>query len=183
MSEELAQNEGVAEYIRQLIWGAVENSLENVKQLEQKPEPAIPQVERPQLEVEMPLQCDPEHMALEEFYPEAKIPSLINQWGPDIKKDIDNLSKVINLNGKPINILRVIDLKNELAKHNLPKHGKQQHLIYRLTNYLRQNPHKCDPKGTNRGPDMAGGGSSAPIAATIQQGQVICLKQFPGYLV
>ena len=80
---------------------------------------------------------------------------------------------VMKLNGKPIDILRVVDLKEELAKRDLPKHGKKQDLVQRLTNYLQQNPHECDAEG----PDMGGGGSSAPIAATVQQGQVIRSRQ------
>ena len=46
----------------------------------------------------------------------------------------------MKINGKPINILRVVDLKEELAKRGLPKHGKQRDLIFRLTKYLKSNP-------------------------------------------
>ena len=80
----------------------------------------------------------------------------------------------MKLNGKPIDILRVVDLKEELAKRDLPKHGKKQDLVQRLANYLQQNPHECDTEG----PDMGAEGGSAPNAsATIQQGQVICSKE------
>ena len=83
-----------------------------------------------------------------------------------------NYGIVMKLNGKPIDILRVVDLKEELAKRDLPRHGKKQDLVQRLTNYLQQNPHECDAEEPDTGPDMAGGGGSAPIAATAQQGQV-----------
>ena len=64
----------------------------------------------------------------------------------------------MRINGKPINILRVVDLKEELAKRGLPKHGKQRDLIFRLTKYLKSNPHECDPEVPDIGPDKAGGG-------------------------
>ena len=76
----------------------------------------------------------------------------------------------MKLNGKPIDILRVVDLKEELAKRDLPKHGKKQDLVQRLTTYLEQNPHECDAEGS----DDAGGGGGAAV----QQGQVIRLTTF-----
>ena len=83
----------------------------------------------------------------------------------------------MKLNGKPIDILRVLDLKEELAKRDLPKHGDKQRLQQRLANYLRQNPHECDSDGPDIWPDSVGGGGSALIAASVQQGQVIHSKQ------
>jgi len=74
----------------------------------------------------------------------------------------------MKLNGKPIDILRVVDLKEELAKRDLPKHGKKQDLVQRLANYLQQNPHECDAEGPDIGPDVAGGGESAPISSPIK---------------
>ena len=231
MSEQLTQNEPVEEYIRKLLWRAVEyglakraaeHALANTQQLEQGPEPLVPQVERSQSAIEMTQQCDPEHLASEvtqadgqkvltvapesaPSYPEAQNPSNNGEWPfkcdfvgcsklftnadtlkshspmhegyqqliPKDKNDIDNLSKVVSLNGKLIKFLRVIDLKRELGKRNLPKHGKQRDLIHRLTKYLQQNPHECDPKGPDRVPNTTDGGSSAPNATTFQQGQVI----------
>ena len=48
----------------------------------------------------------------------------------------------MKLNGKPIDKLLVADLKEELAKRDLPKHGKKQDLVQRLTNHLQQNHHE-----------------------------------------
>ena len=65
---------------------------------------------------------------------------------------------VMKLNGKPVELLSVIDLQQELAKRDLPKHwtktGKRQALVDRLKNYLQQNPHECDPEDQDRGPDV-----------------------------
>ena len=75
--------------------------------------------------------------------------------------EMDKLSKVMKLNGKPINVLTVLALKKELDKRNLPKHcsktGKKHDLVFRLTNYLQQNPHECDPDGPDGRPNTAGG--------------------------
>ena len=54
---------------------------------------------------------------------------------------------VMKLNGKPIDILRVLDLKEGLAKRDLPKHGNKQQQVQRLAKYLQQNPNECDTDG------------------------------------
>ena len=123
---------------------------------------------------------------------------------------------------QPIDVLRVVDLKEELAKHGLPKHGIKRDQVKRLTNYLqktadeefvrsliesafwytvsgtedrgRDGTNKDQEVATNAyessnddneahgGSDKAEGGGSTRIAATVQQGQVICLNQFPWIL-
>ena len=63
---------------------------------------------------------------------------------------------MMKLNGKPLDVLRVVDLKEELTKRDLPKHGKKQDLIQRLAAYLQQNPQECDAE------DDGGGGEAPP---------------------
>ena len=74
--------------------------------------------------------------------PNDKAINVVNLFNPN---DI-----VMRLKEKPVELLGVIDLKKELAKHNLPKHwtktGKKRELVERLKNYLGQNPHGCDPE-------------------------------------
>ena len=49
------------------------------------------------------------------------------------------------INGKPLNALRVVDLKVELEKRGLPKSGNKNDLIERLSHYLvRQAQNKND---------------------------------------
>ena len=78
---------------------------------------------------------------VEKRYPKSK----------DTFDSLNELSKTMKLNGRPISLLRVCDLKEELAKRNLPKHGKQLQLVLRLTHHLQQNPHECDQEGPNSG--------------------------------
>ena len=80
--------------------------------------------------------------------------ALVEKRYPKTKDTFDSLnelSKTMKLNGRPISLLRVCDLKVELAKRNLPKHGKQVQLVLRLTHHLQQNPHECDQEGHNSG--------------------------------
>ena len=51
------------------------------------------------------------------------------------------------LNGRPVHLLRVFELREELGKRNLPKHGKQVQLVLRLTHHLQQNPHEWPNSG------------------------------------
>ena len=52
------------------------------------------------------------------------------------------------INGKPLNALRVVDLKVELEKRGLPKSGNKNDLIERLSHYLvRQAQNKNDFPG------------------------------------
>ena len=81
---------------------------------------------------------------------------------PDIEDNLKKLSKVMKLNGRVINFLRVLDLKKELGKRDLPKHGNQQQLVYRLTYYLQHNPHECDPEESNSGADLVRESSKDP---------------------
>ena len=69
------------------------------------------------------------------------------------------------INGKPLNTLRVVDLKVELEKRGLPKSGNKNDLVGRLTQYfIRQqgqpqaeNETAAYPQGTTIRQDMAGG--------------------------
>ena len=63
--------------------------------------------------------------------------------------------------------------KHMKSKHDLPKPGNKQDQVQRLAKYLQLNPNECDTEGPNIGPDAAGGEGSAPIATSVQQGQVI----------
>ena len=58
VSEQLAQNDAVAEYLRMR-----EFALENAQNIQQRPEPAVLQVEKPQLAVETPQQQAPEQIS------------------------------------------------------------------------------------------------------------------------
>ena len=84
--------------------------------------------------------------------------ALVEKRYPKTKDTFDSLnelSKTMKLNGRQISLLRVCDLKEELAKRNLPKHGKQLQLVLRLTHHLQQNPHECDREGPNGGPNLS----------------------------
>ena len=69
------------------------------------------------------------------------------------------------INGKPLNTLRVVDLKVELEKRGLPKSGNKNDLVGRLTQYFirqqgqpqAQNETATYPQGTTIRQDMAGG--------------------------
>ena len=202
-------NKCVADYLKALIWRTVENTLENMNHLDLQPGPVFHQVEIRQFGLD--------HKAVGVRYKVQGVPAhwplystTNNRYDWSIANaevsSIDNLSKTMRLNGKTINEMCVLDLKEELAKRNLPKHGKQQQLIHRLTYYLKHNSHECDPEnsgneergryGTNEVKDSAnctsqvsndsdlirshllGGDTSPPVSTVILQEQVCKYKNW-----
>ena len=200
----------MTEYLKALIWRKVENTLENINHPDPQPGPVIPQVEAPHSSFGT-RRFGSYHKAVGVKYKVQGVPAhwplystTNNKYSWSIPNNevssIDSLSKTIRLNGKTINGTRALDLKEELAKRYLPKHGKQQQLIQRLTYYLKYNAHECDPEyggdkekgrdGTNKDKeaandtsevsndcdlimtDMSGGNNASPVSTPILHEQV-----------
>ena len=99
------------------------------------------------------------HMRDGHGHPEIVISSLMNS---DEEESIDSPTSApsVNnnnedmINGMPIDMLRVVDLKKELAIRGLPKHGHKRDQVQRLRKYLRQNSYRSDPERPNEHPNV-----------------------------
>jgi len=81
---------------------------------------------------------------------------------------------MMEINGKPLSSLRVVDLRDELDKRGLSKAGKKDELIQRLASWLEVNPEQGSESPQD---DGEGGDGDDVIEAERQQAEKLRLEE------